>query len=72
MKRYLLATLALLISAFLQAQDTTLNDVNDASGLRAEGKIYVVVAVLLTILAGVIFYLVRLDRKITKLEKQDV
>jgi hypothetical protein len=29
-----------------------------------------VVAVILTIFAGIIIYLIRLDRKITKLEKQ--
>lgn len=40
-----------------------------ADKFRADGKIYVVIAVLVTILLGVILYLVRLDRKITKLEK---
>jgi hypothetical protein len=39
-----------------------------ADTLRAEGKIYVVVLVLATIFAGIIVYLVRLDRKIKKLE----
>ncbi|MBC8034344.1 MAG: hypothetical protein H7Y03_09370 [Chitinophagaceae bacterium] len=39
-----------------------------ADGLRSSGKIYVVVAVLLTILSGIVFYIIRLDRKITKLE----
>jgi hypothetical protein len=38
--------------------------------MRSEGRIYVVVAVILTIFAGLILYLVRLDRKISKLEKQ--
>jgi hypothetical protein len=37
--------------------------------MRDNGKIYVVVAVMLTILAGLVLYLVRLDRKISKLEK---
>jgi bacteriorhodopsin len=40
-----------------------------ADTFRSNGKIYVVVAVLLTILAGIILYLIRLDRKITRLEK---
>ncbi len=40
-----------------------------ADGMRQSGKIYVVIAVILTILAGLILYLVRLDRKITRLEK---
>ncbi|WP_439881204.1 CcmD family protein [Pontibacter sp. MBLB2868] len=41
-----------------------------ADTLRQDGKIYVVVVVLLTILAGLIVYLVALDRKVGKLEKQ--
>lgn len=41
-----------------------------ADVMRSNGKIYVVVAVILTIFAGIVIYLVRLDRKITKLEKQ--
>lgn len=41
-----------------------------ADTMRSEGKIYVVIAVILTILAGLIFYVWRLDRKITSLEKE--
>jgi uncharacterized membrane protein YidH (DUF202 family) len=41
-----------------------------ADSMRSNGKIYVVVAVLLVILAGLIFYLVSLDRKISRLEKE--
>lgn len=37
--------------------------------MRQNGKILVVMAVCITILIGLILYLVRLDRKITKLEK---
>lgn len=51
------------------AQGDTANKVEMADGLRASGKIYVVVAVLVTILAGLILYVVRLDRKINKMEK---
>jgi hypothetical protein len=40
-----------------------------ADAMRGSGKIYVVIAVILTILAGLIFYVARLDRKISKLEK---
>jgi hypothetical protein len=39
-----------------------------ADALRASGKIYVVVAVLVTILAGVVIYVARLDWKISKME----
>jgi CcmD family protein len=41
-----------------------------AFDMRNNGKIYVVVAVIVIILTGLIAYLVRLDRKITKLEKE--
>lgn len=41
-----------------------------ADKLRADGKIYVVVMVLATIFAGIFAYLVILDRKISKLEKE--
>ena len=36
----------------------------------SSGKIYVVIAILVIIFIGIMLYLVRLDRKITKLEKQ--
>ena len=39
-----------------------------ADQFRSNGKIYVVVAVLITVLAGLIFYAVTLDRRIQKLE----
>jgi CcmD family protein len=54
----------------VMAQNDTTKTVEMADGLRANGKIYVVVLVLVTILAGVLFYVVRLDRKIGKLEKE--
>ncbi len=38
--------------------------------MRSNGKIYVVVAVVLIILIGLLAYLVRLDRKISRLEKE--
>ena len=44
-------------------------DVKMADAMKENGKIYVVIAVILTILAGLILYLIRLDRKISKLEK---
>ena len=40
-----------------------------ADRMKENGKIYVVIAVMLTILAGLILYLIRLDRKISKLER---
>ena len=43
---------------------TTADDV-----MRSNNKIYVVMAVCLTILVALILYVIRIDRKITKLEK---
>lgn len=42
-----------------------------ADGLRSSGKIYVVVAVLITILLGLFLYLATLDRKIRTWEKDN-
>jgi hypothetical protein len=42
---------------------TTTDDV-----MRSNNKIYVVMAVCLTILVALILYLIRIDRKVTKLE----
>jgi hypothetical protein len=55
--------------AFSQQNGGTSARPNPA-GLRADGKIYVVVAVVITILFGLILYLIRLDRKISRIEKQ--
>lgn len=41
-----------------------------ADAMRSNGKIYIVVAVCLTILVGLFLYVWRLDRKISKLEKE--
>jgi hypothetical protein len=40
-----------------------------ADAMRSNGKIYVVVAVMLTILSGLVAYLISLDRKIGRFEK---
>jgi hypothetical protein len=58
----------LTVPGFAQGGDSA-KTVEMADGLRANGKIYVVVLVVVTILAGLILYVVRLDRKINKLEK---
>ena len=64
--------LPLLISIlFLQLIASAQQKVEMADTMRSNGKIYVVVAIILTIFAGLIIYLVRLDRKISKLEKNN-
>jgi CcmD family protein len=41
-----------------------------ADAMRSNGKIYIVVAVCLTILTGLFLYVWRLDRKIARMEKE--
>ena len=53
------------MASFAQAQQVEMAD-----GMRSNGKIYVVVAVCLTILIGLFVYVFSLDRKISKLEKE--
>ncbi|MGL6266957.1 MAG: CcmD family protein [Chitinophagaceae bacterium] len=63
-----LAAMLFCMPVFCQPQTGT---VEMADGMRQSGKIYVVIAVILTILAGLIFYIIRLDRKISRLEKEN-
>ena len=51
-------------SLFAQAE------VEMADTLRSEGKIYVVVAIMLVIFMGLIGYLFLMDRKVSRLEKK--
>ena len=62
-----------LVTIFLILITTTLASaqVEMADSMRSNGKIYVVVIVLATIFAGIFAYLVSLDRKISKLEKEN-
>ena len=66
MTKKLLTAIAFIACTFLvQAQSRS----TMADEMRSNGKIYVVVAVMLTIFTGIIIYLIRLDRKISNLEK---
>jgi hypothetical protein len=65
-KKMVLCLLFQIPILFAFAQDSS---AEMADTFRSNGKIYVVVAVMLVILAGLILYLVRLDHKISKLEK---
>ncbi len=55
----------------VNANNLNPDNLKDASLLYKNGSIYLVVLVLLTIFAGIIFYLIRLDKKITQLENQN-
>ena len=60
-----------LLICFFSAMSQSTNQVEMADVLRSNGKIYTVVAVILTILIGLFVYLISIDRKISKLEKKD-
>ena len=61
----LLSIILIFFSLISQAQTIEMADT-----MRSEGKIYVVIAVVLTILIGLIIYLVSIDRKLGQLEKE--
>lgn len=63
-KNLLVTILLILITTTITYAQTEMADT-----MRSNGKIYVVVAVLATIFAGIFAYLIYLDRKITKAEK---
>ncbi|KUG09268.1 CcmD family protein [Solirubrum puertoriconensis] len=50
------------------AQETTSPEMADQ--LRQDGKIYVVVAVVVVILVGLLLYLLSIDRKVSRLERE--
>ena len=64
MKKFISILTFIFLAFVANAQDVDMADI-----MKENGKIYVVIAVILTILAGLVLYLVRLDRKISKLEK---
>ena len=64
MKKLIAILTLIVLTFFANAQDVKMADM-----MKENGKIYVVIAVMLTILAGLVLYLIRLDRKISRLEK---
>ena len=68
MKKLASLFIFLLMSIAMWAKDGDQNTMGDT--MRSNGRIYVVVAVVVTILIGLILYVVRIDRKIAKMEKQ--
>ena len=66
MYKYLTFFLSLIFSSVAMAQRP---GIEMADELRANGKIYVVVVIIALIFAGIITYLIHIDRKVSKLEK---
>ena len=75
--KYLL-TAGLLFSAFLaktqkmaiESEDYSNQSIEMADAMRANGKIYVLVAIVLLIFIGFIFYTIKTEQKVEKLEKE--
>ena len=65
-KKLLLAAILFTTSQLAYAQEK----VEMAEGLRSSGKIYVVVDVLATIFIGLLLFLISIDRKVSRLEKE--
>lgn len=63
LKKTILTFALALMSVFSFAQE------NNSDVMRSNGKIYVVVAVVTVIMIGIFIYLLNLDRKISRIEK---
>jgi hypothetical protein len=71
MRKYIYqAFTSILLFTSLLAFSQENKPVEMADAMRSNGKIYVVVAVIITLFTGIILYLISLDRKISKLEKE--
>jgi uncharacterized membrane protein (DUF106 family) len=71
MRKYIFLFLASLSFSALNLVFSQQNQpVQMADTMRSNGKIYVVVAVIVTLFIGIVAYLITLDKKIAKLEQE--
>lgn len=70
MAKRLYERIALAFSFFLSFTASAQNEVAMADAMRENGKIYVVVAIVAIIFAGIVVYLISIDRKTARLQKQ--
>lgn len=68
MKKFLFTILTCLFSLSVFAQSKDQPEMADL--FRSEGKIYVVIATIAIIFAGLAIYLFAIDRRLKKIEKQ--
>lgn len=61
--------LSILMLSFVSNMAVAQQQVEMADTMRTNGKIYVVIAIMVILLAGILAYLVIIDRKVTRLEK---
>ena len=74
------AFLLVIISLAAQAQekiavtaaDYSNNEVEMADVMRSEGKIYVLVGIIVLIFIGLLAYVIQTDRRVSKLEKNKI
>jgi uncharacterized membrane protein len=64
------ALLILFFSLFSFVASAQASDIEMADQFRADGKIYVVIAVVSVVLIGLFAYLFRLENKVSALEKR--
>ena len=69
-KNWLFLKLALFFVPLQLVAQNVNEKVEMADQFRSDGKIYIVVVVMLTIILGMSFFAFRIDRKITNLEKR--
>ena len=75
MKKIIIACLCILLNfmvlvPFSMAQDMESNDIEMGDSMRSEGKIYVVVLVVVIVFTGLIAYTINTDRKLNRIEKE--
>jgi hypothetical protein len=68
--KYKNITIPVLVLGSIEAFSQTSSEVEMADILRQDGKIYTVVAGLVVILTAMIILLIRVDRRISKMEKK--
>ncbi len=64
----LLSLVAITVSAVAETANKEIPAMAD--GMRSDGKIWVVIAVVVTILGGLVAYLVSVDKKVSRLEDE--
>jgi CcmD family protein len=70
--RFFFFVFCLFTTFLVRAQDSLLKEKPQmADVMRSNGKIYVVVTVLMIIIAGLFIYLINLDRKLSRIEKNN-
>ena len=68
MMKKLISLIALIL--FVAQQTNAQQQIEMADAFRADGKIYVVVGILSLVFTGIVLFLIRLEMKVSKLEKE--